>query len=254
MRFCSIGSGSKGNGTLIQQGNTTLLIDSGFTVKEIEQRLAHKGLSAADISAVLVTHEHADHIKGVGPLARKYNLPVYLTYGTAQHHSLGVLPQAHIFDPHNRFSIGELEIQPVVVPHDAREPVQYVLTNGREKMGVLTDLGSITPYILACYRGCHGLMLETNHDLIMLQNGPYPPKLKARVASDKGHLSNAQAAEFLALTDKNTLQHVVATHISEQNNQNDLAVQCLSEVLSCDPGWVAIADQESGLAWRDLRA
>lgn len=254
MRFCSIGSGSKGNGTLIQQGKTTLLIDSGFTVKEIEQRLAQKDLHASDITAVLVTHEHADHIKGVGPLARKYNLPVYLTYGTAQHHSLGILPQAYIFDPHDCFEIGNLQVQPVVVPHDAREPVQYVVNNGREKMGVLTDLGSITPHILACYRGCHGLMLETNHDLMMLQNGPYPASLKARVASDKGHLNNMQAAEFLAMTDKNTLQHVVATHISEQNNDAQLAVQCLAEVLSCQPGWVAIADQHAGLSWRDLRA
>lgn len=254
MRFCSIGSGSKGNGTLIQQGKTTVLIDSGFTVKEIEQRLAQKDVNAGDITAVLVTHEHADHIKGVGPLARKYNIPVYMTYGTAQHHGLGAVPELHIFDPHDSFVIHDLHIQPVVVPHDAREPVQYVLSNGREKMGVLTDLGSITPHILASYRGCHGLLLETNHDLQMLQNGPYPPKLKARVASDKGHLNNQQAAEFLSLTDYSVLQHVVATHISEQNNDSRLAVQCLAEVLSCQPGWVAVADQNTGLSWRDLRA
>ncbi|MGR6874677.1 MBL fold metallo-hydrolase [Pseudomonas sp. HK3] len=252
MRFCSIGSGSKGNGTLIQKGDTCILIDDGFTLKEVENRLAQKGLTPLNLSAVLITHEHGDHIKGVGPLARKYRIPVYCSHGTSLHEGLGVIPSLKVIDSHSDFTIGELTVSPVVVPHDAREPTQFVVTDGEFTVGVLTDLGSLTPYIIDKYRYCHGLLIETNHDVAMLRRGPYPPKLKVRVEGSLGHLNNEQAAQFLMQVEQEQLQYVVATHISEQNNQAELAIQNICSALGCDPQWVIMANQETGFDWRQL--
>lgn len=252
MRFCSIGSGSKGNGTLIQKGETCVLIDNGFTLKEFENRLAQKGLTPLNLSAILITHEHSDHIKGVGPLARKYRIPVYCSHGTAQHEGLGVIPSLKVIDSHTDFSIGELAITPVVVPHDAREPTQFVVHDDRFRVGVLTDLGSLTPYIIDQYRQCHGLLIETNHDVAMLRRGPYPPKLKVRVEGNLGHLNNDQAAYFLSQIQHEQLQFVVATHISEQNNQRELAINSICAALNCRSDWVIMADQEVGFDWCEL--
>ncbi len=252
MRFCSIGSGSKGNGTLIQKGETCILIDDGFTLKEFENRLAQKGLTPLNLSAVLITHEHSDHIKGVGPLARKYRVPVYCSHGTAQHEGLGSIPSLKVIDSHADFTVGSLTISPVVVPHDAREPTQFVVTDGEFTVGILTDLGSLTPYIIEKYRHCHGLLIETNHDVAMLRRGPYPPKLKVRVEGMLGHLNNEQAAQFLMQVDQEQLQFVVATHISEQNNQANLAIQNISSALDCDSDWVIMANQETGFDWCQL--
>lgn len=252
MRFCSIGSGSKGNGTLIQKGDTCILIDNGFTLKDVENRLAQKGLTPLDLSAMLVTHEHGDHIKGVGPLARKYRIPVYLSYGTAQHDGLGQIPSCQLFDSHESFEIGSLKVTPVVVPHDAREPTQYVVSDGQFRVGVLTDLGSLTPHILSEYQHCHGLLLETNHDVHMLRNGPYPPKLKARVAGPLGHLSNDQAVQFLNSVPTEQLRYVIATHISEQNNDSELAISMLADTLGRDRSSIILADQQIGFEWCEL--
>lgn len=228
------------------------MIDNGFTLKDVEFRLAQKGLTPLDLTAILVTHEHSDHIKGVGPLARKYRVPVYLSYGTAQHEGLGQIPVSKVFDSHEVFSIGDLTVTPVVVPHDAKEPTQYVVSDGEFKVGVLTDLGSLTPHILSEYNGCHGLLLETNHDVRMLQQGPYPPKLKARVASSIGHLSNDQAVQFLNSTPTEQLQYVIATHISEQNNDAGLALNMLADALGRDVSSIILADQKVGFDWCDL--
>ncbi len=252
MRFCSIGSGSKGNGTLIQKGETCVLIDNGFTLKEFENRLAQKGLTPLNLSAILITHEHSDHIKGVGPLARKYRIPVYCSHGTAQHEGLGSIPSLKVIDSHADFSVGELTITPVVVPHDAREPTQFVVHDEHFRVGVLTDLGSLTPYIIDQYRHCHGLLIETNHDVAMLRRGPYPPKLKVRVEGHLGHLNNDQAAYFLSQIQHEQLQFVVATHISEQNNQRELAIGSICSALNCQSDWVIMADQEVGFDWCEL--
>lgn len=252
MRFCSIGSGSKGNGTLIQQGETCVLIDNGFTLKEFENRLAQKGLTPLNLSAVLITHEHSDHIKGVGPLARKYRIPIYCSHGTAQYPGLGDIPSLKVIDSHEDFHIGEFCITPVVVPHDAREPTQFVVSHGEFRVGILTDLGSLTPYIIEKYQNCHGLLIETNHDVAMLRRGPYPPKLKVRVEGPLGHLNNEQAAYFLTQINQSQLQYVVATHISEQNNQTALAIQNICTALACEADDVIMANQESGFDWCEL--
>ena len=250
--FTSLGSGSKGNATLVCAGKTQVLIDCGFTLKEVTRRLQQQNVDPRDLTAVLVTHEHGDHIGGVGALCRRYNLPLFTTPGTRLSGRLGQLPDWRKIDPEHPFAIGDLEIWPVTVPHDAREPVQFILGNGVSRLGVLTDLGCITPHVIRHFRRCQGLVLESNHDPGMLAQGPYPPSLKRRVAGNYGHLSNQQAAELLLQLDQKQLQHLVASHLSEQNNCPDLARQTLADSLNCTPDWVTLADQEAGFGWRQL--
>lgn len=252
MRFCSIGSGSKGNGTLVQQGKTIILIDNGFTLKEFEFRLAQKGLTPLDLTAILITHEHSDHIKGVGPLARKFRIPVYSSHGTALYDGLGKIPALVIIDSHENFVIGELTVTPVVVPHDAREPTQFVVATESAKFGILTDLGSLTPYIVSQYNGCHAMLIETNHDVALLRSGPYPPKLKSRVEGHLGHLNNQQAMQFLSQVDCRQLQYVVATHISEQNNKIEFALDAICRGLGWRQDQVIVANQQHGFDWQSI--
>lgn len=248
MRFASLGSGSRGNGMLLENNNTRLLIDCGFTVKETERRLSRLGISADSLSAIVVTHEHSDHIKGVLPLARKYGLPVYASNGTAQYDTLSKLPGYREVNTHAVFSVGDIEITPVAVPHDAREPCQYVFSNGERRLGLLTDLGSITPFVSEQYRQCDSLVLEFNHDCNLLARGPYPPSLKNRVGGDWGHLSNEQAADLLASVELERLQHIVMAHISEKNNTVALAEAALRRVVEVGDTLVS-ADQENGFDW-----
>ena len=252
MRFASLGSGSRGNGTLVEVDGTCLLIDCGFSVKETDRRLARLGVSAAAIDAVLVTHEHGDHINGVGALARKYGLPVWATGGTLSADRLGERVATQRICSHTAFSVGNIEIQPFPVPHDAREPSQFVFSDGDKRLGLLTDVGSYTPHLEACLSGCAALILECNHDRQLLQQGDYPPSLKQRVGGDHGHLSNAQAAEILARLETGKLTQLVAAHLSEKHNTPPLARQALAAALGCEAEWIAIADQDQGLAWRDV--
>ena len=248
MRFASLGSGSRGNGTLVESSDTCLLIDCGFTVKETERRLARLGRCVEDLSAILVTHEHSDHIKGVGPLARKYKVPVYASHGTAQYEGIAGLSALHEVNTHGTFLVGNIEISAVAVPHDAREPCQYVFDHRERRLGLLTDLGSITPFVVEQYRACDALVLEFNHDSDMLAVGPYPSGLKRRVGGDWGHLNNRQAAQLLSMVEQARLQHVVMAHISEKNNTAALAEQALRTVMtSCEA--VVSADQEGGFDW-----
>lgn len=248
--FASLGSGSRGNATLVRSHNALLLVDNGFTIKETERRLQQLGYSSEQLSAILVTHEHSDHIKGVGPLARKYQLPVYATHGTAQHEGLGKLPRLHDINPHRPFRIEDIDINPVAVPHDAREPCQFVFGHGGTRVGLLTDLGSITPFVVEQYRDCDALMLECNHDPVMLSMGPYPHSLKQRVGSHWGHLSNQQAANLLDQIDNRRLQHLVISHISEMNNTEQLAREAVNTVWGERP--LHLASQEQGLDWQEV--
>ena len=248
--FASLGSGSRGNATLVRSENTLLLVDNGFTIRETERRLQQLGYDVEQLDAILVTHEHSDHIKGVGPLARKYQLPVYATHGTAQHDGLGRLPQLIDINPHRPFRIEDIDINPVAVPHDAREPCQFVFCHAGVRVGLLTDLGSITPFVVEQYRACDALMLECNHDPAMLSMGPYPPSLKRRVGSHWGHLSNQQAAMLLEQIDSRRLQHLVISHISEMNNTEQLAREAVTTV--CGDGPLHMATQDQGLDWQEV--
>jgi phosphoribosyl 1,2-cyclic phosphodiesterase len=251
LQFASLGSGSKGNATLVKSDNCLLLVDCGFTIKETERRLAILGHQPGDIAAVLVTHEHSDHSKGVGPLARKYRLPVYLTHGTSQYDGFKKLPDPVVINCHRPFTIEDIEIVPVAVPHDAREPSQFVFRHGGKQLGILTDLGSITPFVIDCYQHCDALMLECNHDPRMLAMGPYPPQLKLRVGGQWGHLSNQQAANLLRSIEIDPLQHLVISHISEQNNTEQLAREAIDAVYKRSDTLI-LADQQAGVDWLEL--
>ena len=251
MRFASLGSGSRGNAWVVAAGRTTLLVDCGFGPRNLAERLGRLSLSIADISAVLVTHEHSDHVGGVAACARRHRLPVFLTSGTLGAVSLPDVP-CTIFDSHTAFTLGDLEIRPFPVPHDAREPVQFVLSDGDEQLGILTDTGHVTPHILDMLSGCSGLVVECNHDASLLAAGRYPPSLKQRIAGRYGHLDNNAAAELLSQIGGHRLRHVVAAHLSQENNRPDLAAAALAASLNCDPAWICVADQDTGLPWLDL--
>ncbi len=255
MRFALLGSGSEGNALVVQAGQTSVLMDCGFTLAETTVRLARLGLEPAQLSGVVVTHEHSDHISGVARLARKYAIPMWLTHGTLRAHagSLTDVPVVTEITPEVSFSIGEVEVRPYIVPHDAAEPVQYVFGDGGVRLGVLTDAGCATPHIEETLSGCDALVLECNHDVEMLQNGAYPYPLKQRVGGRLGHLSNDDAAALLARLDAARLQHIVAAHLSQKNNLPELAVGALSGALGCSKDWIAVATQDEGLDWRELR-
>ena len=252
MRFALLGSGSRGNGMVVEIGTTLLLVDCGLSVLQVRRRLAGLGKRPEDLTAILVTHEHSDHVSGVAGLARNYDLPVWTTAGTARAADLTDSADCILFDCHETFEVADAEVMPYPVPHDAREPSQFVFGDGTHRLGVLTDVGSPTPHIVECLDGCDALVLECNHDKAMLAAGNYPPSLKQRVGGRHGHLSNDQAAELLGSLDGTRLQHVVAAHLSEKNNQPHLARQALADALGCEPEWIAVADQDQGLAWREV--
>jgi len=260
MKFASLGSGSNGNGLVVEKNSTRLLLDCGFGLRDAILRLEKLKVSPDELSGILITHEHEDHASGAYKLANKYNIPVWLTHGThkmierllPKHHQSSPKFKAHIIDSHEPFSIGEIEVTPFPVPHDAREPVQYLFSDGAKKLGVLTDTGCSTPHIEAMLSGCHGLVLECNHDLDLLMQGPYPWSLKQRVSGRLGHLDNITAANILKKLDNSHLQHLIAAHLSEKNNSPDLAKNALSNVLNCENEWIGIADQEDGFGWRQI--
>lgn len=252
MRIASLGSGSRGNGTLIEDEDTCVLVDLGFSLKETTRRLRRLGRAPEDVSAILVTHEHADHIHGVAAFARKYRTPVYLTPGTYNRKRMGVLPVLHEVNCHRSFRIASLGIEPVPVPHDAKEPCQYILSSRGSKVGVLTDLGHITPHVEQQYQHCDALLLECNHDVDMLTNGPYPWPLKQRVGGMHGHLNNEQAASLLHRVDLARLQHLIICHISEQNNSPELARAAVQAPAGNWGGTLHVADQARGFDWIEL--
>jgi phosphoribosyl 1,2-cyclic phosphodiesterase len=254
MRFASLGSGSKGNALLIEADGTRILLDCGFGLKEVTARLFRLGVAPAELDAIIVTHEHDDHDSGVAKLAFRYELPVYLTYGTlmAMGEEGRAIPETVLINTCTRFSIGAIEVRPYPVPHDAREPVQFVLSDGATTLGVLTDTGRPTPHIVQALSGVHALVLECNHDLDMLLNGPYPAQLKSRFGGRLGHLAIAASAELVRAMDCSALQHVIAAHLSETNNTPELARGALAGALNCEPGWIGVATQEEGFGWREI--
>jgi len=255
MRFASLGSGSKGNALLVESGDTRLLLDCGFGLAEITVRLARLGLDASCLDAIIVTHEHGDHGGGVAKLAASFDIAVYLTRGTLS--ALGAegrsIPRRVLIDPYTTFAIDGIEVRPFPVPHDAREPVQFVFSDGLVRLGVLTDTGQPTPHIAQSLSGAHALVLECNHDLDMLLSGPYPAHLKSRIAGRMGHLANAASAELVRAMDCSRLQHLVAAHLSQTNNTPELARAALAGALGCAPEWIGVATQDDGFPWREIR-
>ena len=254
MRFASLGSGSEGNGLIVQAGGTTLLLDCGFGLAETERRLARLRLTPDTLTAIAVTHEHDDHVGGVARFARRHEIPVFLTHGTLMATGVSRFEgiEINVIDSHAAVAVGDMELRPYPVPHDAREPTQFVFSDGARALGVLTDTGISTAHIETMLASVDALVLECNHDLDLLMNSTYPRMLKQRIAGRFGHLDNATAADILAQLPRDKLQHVVAAHLSRQNNTPELARRALAGALSCGDDWIGIASQDSGFDWRQI--
>lgn len=253
MRFASLGSGSGGNALVVESAGTRVMLDCGFGFGETVARLQRIGCAAEDIHAIVVTHEHDDHVGGVARFAARVKIPVYVTPGTRA--AMGMKfdkVDVRYFDPHAPFEIRDLQVDPFPVPHDAREPAQVVFDDGARRLGVLTDVGVATPHIVQMLSGCTGLVLECNHDERMLRDGPYPSSLKARIGSRLGHMCNEDAARLLASIDRARLRHVVAAHLSDTNNTPELARAALARVLETTGDDVRVASQDGGLDWLSL--
>lgn len=254
MRFASLGSGSEGNALLVEAGSTRILLDCGFGIADTAGRLARLGVEAGSIDALFVTHEHDDHVGGAARFAARHDISVYLTYGTLS--AVGTSRfggvEVNIVDSHTPVSVGDLQVFPYPVPHDAREPSQFVFGDGLHRLGVLTDTGCSTSHIETMLSGADALVLECNHDLDLLMNGRYPPSLKKRIAGRQGHLDNAASAQLLKNLDCSRLKHVVAAHLSKQNNTPELARTALAGALACEPEWIGVATQDEGFGWREV--
>lgn len=259
IRFGCLGSGSRGNGLVVEvhEGlhTTRVLVDCGFALRETVARLARLHLSPADISAVIVTHEHSDHLGGVFRFAARHDVRVFLTHGTLScvEAETRRLAKIEIIDSHQSFQVGGIGVQPFPVPHDAREPVQFVFSDGALQIGLLTDTGHATAHVEQMLSGVDALILECNHDLQMLESGNYPVSLRRRISSPYGHLDNGAAARLLSALDRSKLQHLVAAHLSQQNNTATKARAALAQAAGCEAVWIGVADQDQGFGWRDVR-
>ncbi len=254
MRFGCLGSGSKGNAWLVEAGDTRILVDCGFGVRETGRRMGRLGIEVASLSAILVTHEHSDHGRGAAKVAQAARCPVWLSHGSqTMLEAMGEAPTSpRILAGHQVFAVGDLEITPYPVPHDAREPVQFLFSDGDRRFGLLTDAGHVTAHMERVLEGCDALALECNHDVAKLEAGGYPAALKRRILGRYGHLDNAAAAVLLARVAGPGLKHVVAAHLSEENNAPELARSALAGALGCEEHWIGVADQEDGLNWREI--
>lgn len=236
-----IASGSKGNAVLVCSPTTSILVDAGLSAKELVRRLDQAPASARQLNAVVLSHEHQDHVRGAGVLSRRFDLPVFLTRGTLDYlpSQTGLLPNLQIIQPGASFQIGDLRIHPFATSHDAHESVGFTIEHGGFKLGICTDLGVATQLVRARLQLCHGLILEANHDIEMLLNGPYPWELKQRIRSRHGHLSNVDTLELLRAVHHEHLQTVVFAHLSETNNHPD-RVRTIQEELQNSPEWEGV--------------
>ena len=244
MRLCSIASGSSGNCIYVGSDSTHILIDAGISGKKTEEGLKELDLSMRDIDGIFITHEHSDHIAGLGVLTRKYEIPIYATKGTIEAirntAAAGRIPEElfHEVRPDEKVIIKDMICNPMRISHDAADPVAYRISHGRKKAAVVTDLGNYNDYTVESLRGMDVLLLEANHDINMLQVGPYPYYLKQRILSDRGHLSNERAGQLLCRLLHDKLQAVVLGHLSKENNMPELAYEAVRvEVTMADTGF-----------------
>jgi phosphoribosyl 1,2-cyclic phosphodiesterase len=254
VRFASLGSGSEGNALIVEAGSgaspTRVLLDCGFSAREAERRLLRAGVAADVLDAILITHEHSDHIGSALTLARRWSIPLYMSWGTARAvgaDDAGV--DLRVLWGDETVAIGNLGVLPYTVPHDAREPLQFVFTDGASRLGVLTDVGESTPHIGAVLSGCDALVLECNHDRDMLATSRYPASLKARIGGSHGHLSNEAAAGILAGLERSRLRYLVAAHLSRENNTPELARAAMADVLGNALAEIGVASQDEGFDW-----
>ncbi|MBI5062711.1 MAG: MBL fold metallo-hydrolase [Desulfatitalea sp.] len=233
LSVCVLASGSKGNAIYVSDGRTAILVDAGLSGIEIERRMAAAGLDAGQLSAIVVSHEHSDHIRGVGILSRRYKLPVYLSAGT-QRAAGGLLGKVHeirLFDIGRGFAIQDLAMHAFSTSHDAADPAGFTIGCNGSKIGIATDLGIATGMVKEHLKACRLLVLEANHDPTMLMEGPYPWPLKQRIKSRNGHLSNEESGDLLAEIRHDGLCHVILAHLSETNNTPQKALRAVEKVL-----------------------
>ncbi len=238
--FQVLASGSKGNSILVCSPKTRILVDAGTSCKELSRRLDRTPVQAKSIDAILVSHEHNDHVSAVGTMSRKFNLPVYMTRGTLENlpSNIGQCSSVTVFGTGKCFEIGDMRIHPFATSHDARESAGFIIENDGWRLGICTDLGVATNLVKVRLQGCHGLVLEANHDINRLLDGPYPWFLKQRIRSAHGHLSNEDACDLLDCIHHEGMRYVVLAHLSETNNHPDLVLEscrklCQSEQWEC---------------------
>ena len=258
MRFCGLGSGSSGNATVVEARDGRrahrVVIDCGFSLREFEARLARAGLRPDQLDAIFVTHEHGDHVGCALTLAKRCGIPLWMSRGTW--HALGAPDLNGLLNvarDGEAITVGSLQLLPYTVPHDAAEPLQLRCSDGAAQLGVLTDAGSMTAHLTEHLRDCDALLLECNHDTQMLAESRYPPSLKARIGGRLGHLSNDTAAQILAQCLHAGLQHLVAAHLSEQNNRPHLARAALASACGANPLDIVVADPATGFDWLAIR-
>jgi phosphoribosyl 1,2-cyclic phosphodiesterase len=263
LRFCSLASGSGGNATLIEARSsvdsptTRVLVDCGLTLRRLTAALARRGCTPCDIDALFVTHEHSDHACGALAMRRRHGTAVWMSRGTLDACTGGddsLADGVQTASDGVPITIGALTLHPFAVPHDAAEPLQLVCSTAHARVGVITDLGEPNDAVVAALQNCHALLLECNHDSAMLQHGPYPAWLKRRIGGVRGHLENDQSAALLAAVRHGAMRHVLAAHLSRQNNAPELALAALTRALPSAGRALAlhVADPEHGSAWFDV--
>ncbi len=246
LSVCMLASGSKGNAVYISDGGTTLLIDAGLSGVEIERRLQAHSLDPRNIDAMIVSHEHADHIRGVGILSRRFDIPVYISKKTGREASatIGNISDMRTFNCGHSFSINSLEVHPFSTTHDAEDPAGFTISRNGQKIGIATDLGIATAMVKHNLKGCNLLILEANHDPEMLINGPYPWPLKQRIKGRTGHLSNQASGKLLSELKHDKLQHVILAHLSETNNTPAKALREVGPALEGCQARIHVATQD----------
>lgn len=256
LRFSLLGSGSSGNAILMASERTKILIDNGLSFKQLSLRAAAVGLSLEDLAAIVVTHEHGDHVSGIGVLTRKVPVPVYMTRGTFENLSptLGTLGEVRFFEAGDTLLIGDLTIRSFSVSHDAADPVGFTVSAGGAQFGLATDLGHVSHLVRNRLAGSHALIIESNHCPEMLRKGEYPPKVQQRIRGRQGHLSNEDMCSLLHSLLHDDLQHVVLVHISEKNNSPALVDQRVRGVLKKHPALIFLATQDTPTPLFEVRA